>query len=253
MIVLTLGVLSIMKVYIQTDSRGFPHHIDFFKAYKGFQEFGAEFVFFQTPKELEISEPQDIVVGYVGTVVRKLKQLQLDVPVFDYPDELTKYLGRKMWRSTINTINSHPEMWPVFVKSTENKKITGILVKSVRDLEGCGNCYSDEDVLCSEPIELVTEWRCFVRYGRILDVRHYKGDWRQNLDPNIVEQAVKDFVSAPAGYAMDMGLTRDGKTVLIEVNEGYALGSYGLFYVDYAKLLAARWAELTGTIDELQF
>jgi hypothetical protein len=242
-----------MKVYIQTDARGFPHHYDFFKAYKGFQEFGAEFSFFETPNGLEASQPQDIVVGYVGIVANRLRELHFTVPVFDYPDELSKYLGRKMWRSTINTINSHPEMWPVFVKSEENKKITGVLVQAPKDLEGCGDCYSDEVVLCSEPIELVTEWRCFVRYGHILDVRHYKGDWRTYLDFRVVEQAVKDFVTAPAGYAMDMGLTKEGKTVLIEVNEGYALGSYGLFYVDYAKLLSARWAELTGTEDELNF
>jgi succinate-acetate transporter protein len=42
------------------------------------------------------------------------------------------------------------------------------------------------------------------------------------------------------------------KTLLIEVNDGYALGSYGLFYIDYAKILAARWAELTGTKDEYE-
>ncbi len=37
------------------------------------------------------------------------------------------------------------------------------------------------------------------------------------------------------------------QSLLIEVNDGYALGSYGLFYPDYAKLLSARWAELIGT------
>lgn len=32
-----------------------------------------------------------------------------------------------------------------------------------------------------------------------------------------------------------------------------SLGSYGLFYLDYAKLLSARWAELTNTKDECNF
>lgn len=44
-----------------------------------------------------------------------------------------------------------------------------------------------------------------------------------------------------------------GRTLLIEVNDGYALGCYGLFYLDYAKLLSARWAELTKTVDECAF
>ena len=65
-----------------------------------------------------------------------------------------------------------------------------------------------------------------------------------------IKKAVQEYKTAPAGYSLDFGLTDTGKTLLIEVNDGYALGSYGLFYIDYAKLLAARWAELTGTEDE---
>ena len=52
---------------------------------------------------------------------------------------------------------------------------------------------------------------------------------------------------------MDFGVTAQGQTVMIEVNDGYALGSYGLFYPRYAQLLSARWAELTRTRDECRF
>ena len=52
---------------------------------------------------------------------------------------------------------------------------------------------------------------------------------------------------------MDFGVTDKGETVLIEVNDGFAVASYGLFHIDYAKFLSARWAELTGTEDELNF
>ena len=69
----------------------------------------------------------------------------------------------------------------------------------------------------------------------------------------MIENAIKEFTDAPAGYAIDFGVTADGKTVLIEVNDGYSLGSYGLMENFYAKLLSARWAELTGTEDECAF
>ena len=52
---------------------------------------------------------------------------------------------------------------------------------------------------------------------------------------------------------MDFGVTADGRTLMIEVNDGYSLGCYGLLYLDYAKLLSARWAELTDTYDECAF
>jgi hypothetical protein len=69
----------------------------------------------------------------------------------------------------------------------------------------------------------------------------------------VVEHCIRDYISQPAGYVMDFGVTDKGETVLIEVNDGFSIGSYGLFHIDYAKLLAARWAELTGTEDELNF
>jgi hypothetical protein len=69
----------------------------------------------------------------------------------------------------------------------------------------------------------------------------------------VIENAVSEYKNAPNGYAIDFGVTDDGRTLLIEVNDGYALGSYGLFYLDYAKLLSARWAQLTDTMDECAF
>lgn len=69
----------------------------------------------------------------------------------------------------------------------------------------------------------------------------------------VIKKAVQSYTKAPAGYLADFGLADEGRTVLIEINDGYALGSYGLFYLDYAKLLAARWAELTGTQDEYRY
>ncbi len=81
----------------------------------------------------------------------------------------------------------------------------------------------------------------------------YKGDWRKHYDYKVIENAVNEFTSAPAGYAVDFGLTDDGRTLLIEVNDGYSLGCYGLMHINYAKLLSARWAELTGTADECAF
>lgn len=51
-------------------------------------------------------------------------------------------------------------------------------------------------------------------------------------------------------YGINFGVTSKGETLLVEVNEGYALGCYGLFPDFYAKLIITRWAELTDTLDE---
>ena len=38
----------------------------------------------------------------------------------------------------------------------------------------------------------------------------------------------------------------DGRTLLVEINDGYSLGSGGLVANLYAELLRARWEEITG-------
>lgn len=214
---------------------------------------GFETVHFYDDDTLLKSNKEDIVVGYVATVRSRLYDFGIITPEMDYPDELHKYLGRKIWKAKMNDINNSPESWPVFIKPFEDKQFTGVVVRSTKDLIGCGIQGVNQDIYCSEIVDFVAEWRCFVRYGRILSVRPYKGDWRKHYDHKVIECAVKEFTTAPAGYAIDFGLTSDGRTLLIEVNDGYALGCYGLFYIDYAKLLSARWAELTGTEDECAF
>ena len=242
-----------MRVFIQTKENGKFHNDNFFKAYLGFSEMGLEIITFSNNKELCASNIEDVVVGYVGTVRSRLNDFGITAPEMDYPEELEKYLGRKVWKSRIDTINCNPDLWPLFVKSLEDKKFTGVVVRSAKDLISCGSCYENAECQCSEIVNFVAEWRVFVRYGKILDVRPYKGDWRIHFDADIIESAVNEYKSAPAAYAIDFGVTDDGRTLLIEVNDGYALGSYGLFYPDYSKLLSARWAELTNTTDECDF
>ena len=242
-----------MKVYIQSYKNSIPHNYNFMNAYQGFDEMGFEIIHFHDQHELCESKPEDVVVGYVGTVRSRLHDLGITAPEMDYPDELRQYLGRKVWRAKMNEVNNNPDCWPVFVKPLEDKQFTGVVVRSVKDLIGCGIQGVNQDVYCSEIVDFIAEWRCFVRYGTILSVRPYKGDWRAHFDAKVIENAVNAFTSAPHGYAIDFGLTRDGRTLLIEVNDGYALGCYGLFSIDYAKLLSARWSELTGTTDARAF
>ena len=242
-----------MKVYIQSYENGIPHNYNFMNAYQGFYEMGFEVVPFHDNDIFQGSNKEDVVVGYVGTVRARLADFEIITPEMDYPDELQKYLGRKIWQTKMDEVNNNPNCWPVFVKPLEDKQFTGVVVRSPKDLIGCGIQGVNQDVYCSEIVKFEAEWRCFVRYGHILSVRPYKGDWRKHYDYKVIENAVKEFTSAPVGYAIDFGLTDDGRTLLIEVNDGYALGCYGLFYIDYAKLLSARWAELTETEDECAF
>lgn len=225
-----------------------------FTALLGFEDMGLEIVPFDPDGLASIDrEASDVVVGGVGVVRGALRALGRGVPEIDYPRELEPFLGRRVWHSTIRTVSLREDTWPVFVKPVQGKLFTGRLFTAAKDLIGCGMCGEGTEVYCSEPVAFVAEWRCFVIRGQILDVRPYRGSWRAGFDPRVIEEAVAAYSGAPAGYGMDFGVTEDGRTLLVEVNDGYALGSYGLEHHAYARLLSARWAELVGADDPCDF
>ena len=242
-----------MRAYIQCNSKGLPADYDFFNAYSGFIEMGIETVFFHDYKQLVSSDKSDVVVGYIGPVQLRLRDFGIAMPDIDYPDSISDFLGRTIRKSTINTIANDPDKWNVFVKPVNNKAFKGRVVTSAKDLIGCGTCDSDAEVYVSDVVEFVSEYRAFVRYGEILDIRHYGGAWDVFPDSRVIKDCVNSYTNSPWAYAADFGVTKDGRTLLIEINATCSIGSYGLDVVQYAKFCSARWAELTGTTDECAF
>ena len=217
-----------MRAFIQCDRiDGLPINPNVYNAYYGLRNLGFECIFFKTYQELldHHHTRGEVISGGLEII----------------------------WRSKINYIRDHPREWPVFIKSVEGKRLTGKVISELKDLVGCGCCDDNYDILCSTPVEFISEWRVFVRHGEILDVRPYKGDWKKHYDPEVIKDAIKDYKSSPLAYGIDFGVTSDEKTLLIEVNDGYALGCYGLQAHTYAKFLLTRWAELTDTFDEFWY
>lgn len=243
-----------MNLYIEKLIRGDFSNISFYTGIEAFHNMGFEIIEVENLERLSIAR-DNVFLGSIKFIQDSLKKLNVKVPEHsDYPKSLTKYYGRKISESTINKISSNPDLWNVFVKPKGHlKKFTGRHIKSTYDLIGCGDREKDVPIWVSEPVEFISEWRVFVRYNKILGVKSYKGDWRCQYDSKIIEEAVASYTNAPAGYAMDFGRTSKGEFLIIEVNEGYSIGNYGLFYVDYAKLISARWAEMTNQTDLCNF
>jgi hypothetical protein len=80
------------------------------------------------------------------------------------------------------------------------------------------------------------------------DFRHDVRNPSVGVDEAVITWAIRSLDSAgesTAGYALDLGVLTDGRTALVEWNDGYSLGSYGLESGLYAELIMARWCELT--------
>jgi hypothetical protein len=245
-----------MKAYIQTDKTGNFYNVNAFIANEGFDLLGWETQKYFLVDEIEDNDPETLVVGGIGNVRKRLKRLGIENPLndIDYPSELTNYLGRKVWASTIEDLFDNQQNWNVFIKpKNDTKKFVGKVVKEYKDFIGLVDKNNPTEIWCSEIVNFKTEWRCFIRYNSILDIRQYKGLWDSKLDLNIIQNAVDDFKNSPNAYALDFGIDEHNKMKLVEVNDGHSLGSYGISSTNYAKFLSARWAELTKTKDYANF
>ena len=56
-------------------------------------------------------------------------------------------------------------------------------------------------------MNFVSEYRVFVRYGEIVDIRHYGGEWSVFPDADIISNCVKDYKEGINTYAIDFGVT----------------------------------------------
>lgn len=195
---------------------------------------------------------ETFVMGAIPAMHGAMKQLGIPIPPpNDYPASLQPFLHRRVWRSTLRALEER--LWegtapPVFAKPAERKKdFTGRVFTSQADLYFLGKSSRRQRIWCSEVVDWSAEYRIYVVGCRIVAVLHYDGDPSREIDLAVVEDAVRAYAhsgEAPAGYALDFGLLADGKTALVEANDGYSLGVYAAECEPYTDLLFARWAEL---------
>ncbi len=241
-------VTSSTKVYIRFKGEH-PETQLMSTAFEGFLNLGAEIVPFYWIDDIDqMSDlgPEVIICGYIGDIHRGLGKMGKSIPEpLDYPDSLNEFLGRKIHQSTLGEVRNG--VAKVFVKPVEQKLFTGFVFDGSWSSRKRVVTIDDfTPVWVSECIEMNSEYRCVVLKGDIIDVRRYKGDWSLAPDRGVVENAVKYFESsgkAPACYTLDFAVTPLG-TVLVEVNDGFAFGHYGMIPTAYATCLAARWMQM---------
>ncbi len=196
--------------------------------------------------ELPITK-DTLVVGFIETYRTALERLGLAPPDnIDIPAELQAYTGRNCWPTTLGFARQE-QNWPIFIKPLRHhKRFAGKLVSKFIHLLSSASLANEFEIWASEPVDFVSEYRCFIARGEVVGVRPYKGNPLVFPDGARILAMVKAWTSAPVACCIDVGVTSDGRTLLVEVNDGHSMGDYGLESMTYARLLEARWCELTG-------
>jgi hypothetical protein len=136
----------------------------------------------------------------------------------------------------------------MFIKPIKIKEFPAQIVNSLPLITFIGQNFNDNiECWVSEIVDFVSEYRIFLLGKEPIGCKHYLGDFKIFLDWKIVDSALNDLINQPAGWCLDFGVTSDGRTLLIEANDGYSIGNYGLDGIDYARVLKARWFELIKT------
>ncbi|MBR4514346.1 MAG: ATP-grasp domain-containing protein [Lachnospiraceae bacterium] len=243
-----------------------PHNHNFAVAMYGFRELGAEIIPYHTIDEIyDDVDREDIVLDYIEQCKTIFGKFGAKSQIPDYPDSMKAFLGRRIWKDTIDSIASDEEKWSAgyFVKPIHDKAFTGKIISRIADLIGCGNSTENYEVLVSEPLDILAEWRGFIIYDKLVDLRPYgillnrtRQSYLYHYDGSTVREMMKAFCEwedRPAACSMDICYTKDGRTLLVEFNDAYSLGAYGLPDIVYAKLISARWAQLMRREDEYNF
>lgn len=196
----------------------------------------------------------DFIMGDISVMMNAMKQLGIVYSYNDYPECLKSYLHREIWESTMGEVrkrlfddlDNEVELglnW--FIKPKDRlKRFTGFVLETVDDLSKCAGAGNQTKLWCSEPVRFISEYRCPVINGKVMGM--YAAPEKEGTLPDmkVVEQMAKDFVNAPSAYALDVGVLSSGVTALIEVNDGFSLGRYGIPADVYTQLLQTRWNEL---------
>mmetsp|Transcript_44633 Transcript_44633/g.136156 ORF Transcript_44633/g.136156 Transcript_44633/m.136156 type:complete len:259 (-) Transcript_44633:332-1108(-) len=253
--------MSVTKAYVQKHDGGEPEseHADVLRVLEGR---GVPCELFTRKRldrrQLSPLSPRTLVVGDHDAMRQAFRYLGVPkgrLPADTYPPSMRSYLKRSVWRSTAGRVREAASAGattvPIFVKPvSDTKKFTGLVVSPLGDLSTLHAVSKKTDVYCSEVVEWLSEYRVFVNRTEIVGVRHYAGDATVELDMKMVKDFVQDFEGAEdatRAYAADFGvLERDDErvTALVEWNDGYALGSYGLNGEVYTGLLISRWEEI---------
>lgn len=217
-----------------------------FSAYLGFKQSGRVIKFFTNPEEINY-QPHDVVVGSVQDSHYIFKKIGVTPPNFYIPSGSESWAGRTIERSNIKEVKRRKSTKErFFVKPINTKEFPAQIVDSLPLITYRDQHLNDEmECWTSEIINFVTEYRVFIIEKEIVGCQYYCGDF--SVFPNW--ESIKDAINAikhqPLGWCIDFGIDDTGRTLLIEANDGYAIGDYGLYPSTYSKLLEKRWKELT--------
>lgn len=165
------------------------------------------------------------------------------VAALNIPPELDdeQFLHRKIWRDISKDdvrvlAESHPNL---LIKPGQTPKLFSL---TRFDKFALDNIPDYEPLFVQEELRspIVAEWRVFVKFGKIVDIRPYWIKKWTMPDQNVVQAMVQQLRKHPA-ITLDVGVLSTGPTVVIECHYFLACGTYGFEGVPMLNMMRVAW------------
>ncbi len=138
----------------------------------------------------------------------------------------------------------------LFIKPVEIKLFTGFVYEGFQ-YSILKNLPPTTQVMVYKPFDpkLESEWRVYVKDTKIIDWKNYSGAFDIMPDYNYVRSIIAEFKHIlPSAYTIDVGILANKENVVIEFNDMWAIGNYGLSNDVYLELLSRRYFEIMNSI-----
>lgn len=239
-----------MKVYVEL-KRGFPVNADIQKAIDGFESLVYDIVPFQHSDiimgKYDFAALKNVFVGSIDTMTALFKIIGKYPEPIDYPrfvlhgDILTRTVIKVTLKDLINCYYDSE----IFIKPVKTKLFDGMLVTKKEDLNYFKG-YEEELVWASDKIDIVSEWRAYVHNNKLVQCSNYAGDFTLAPDYTYIQKLIEDYEQPPVSYTIDVAVLKDGRTTVVEFNDFWAIGSYGLDSTKYTEMLRDRYFQIVG-------
>lgn len=234
-------------IYVQSDERKpIPHHFDCACAMYGAIE---------SNQDYRLTHYMEVESGKFDNLIKKalfVGSVEFMKAVFNRIGKTTVRLPENSDRThTITTLGKAKKVAKggerLFIKPFDIKLFTGFVMDEMEHTS-IANIPDDTEVMVYEPFNsnVLSEWRCYVHHNKVVDIRNYSGDIYETPMKEYLEYIVdKNKGKFPTTYTIDVGILEWQKEhVVIEYNDMWGIGNYGIPNDLYVSMLKERYFDI---------
>jgi len=243
-------------VYIQSNSeRTLPHHFDAACALYGAIDSAQDF---------RLTSFEEVQSGKFDNLIKSnlfVGSVEFMREVFTRVNKIPEPIlnsDRPFQKLDLLTVRNRINMdFKYFVKPFQQKLFSGLVVDRY-SITSLREFPDDLEVMVYDILPpIISEWRLYVMYGKIEDARNYGGDFKRSPEYlDVEEKLAKNKSSLPRCFTMDVGVCVNQDeialayginkhiNVIIEFNDMYAIGNYGVENSLYLRMLRERYFEI---------